>query len=480
MPKLTIDPWQPEYGAQAEIGLSLDELPEPSVQVDPNVETDDWSEARSPQPGGQRPPFLFIDGVRRIDCRLLVEEGAERAWGLLGSFGVGAVLADGGDASWQSARIERLAIVGAGLAIDPVEVTVGEGSVECNASRAHCCRTKEVRAPGDCLRGANRRVDSLLRLKLAGGRAWPSPTTARADSSIASEVQRTMRSKLSLVATVGFAAALVAPTAVLAAGPTDHVRGTGVRDITATALGQSIAGRAAEHRIRLGAPHQKLKVYQDASGYTVVPDGTPIAAVASTDDNGQPVIAYAPVVMAAADSTGGSDSLTTSPSWSFVTSNCYARISDSWSWMDHCTQIYHLLNDGDGTREYYALQHYATAAGNWPWSLWWGKISSSPIVTGNYGAQTWVDWSPKSDYSGNCRDVTLNVNAVFVGLSYTAQECEQWHLTKANPAVNYTLQGDWHVAYNNARELAYENAVWVAQGKSVAWTVPAEVHGGAL
>lgn len=163
MPKLTIDPWQPEYGAQAEIGLSLDELPEPSVQVDPNVETDDWSEARSPQPGGQRPPFLFIDGVRRIDCRLLVEEASERAWGLLGSFGVGAVLADGGDASWQSARIERLAIVGAGLAIDPVEVTVGERSVE---FLPQAVAGRDALAPLEGLQAAMRRAEGELAASL--------------------------------------------------------------------------------------------------------------------------------------------------------------------------------------------------------------------------------------------------------------------------------------------------------------------------
>lgn len=106
------------------------------------------------------------------------------------------------------------------------------------------------------------------------------------------------------------------------------------------------------------------------------------------------------------------------------------------------------------------------------------KISSSPIVGGSFGAQSWVDWSPRSDYSGNCRPVGLSVSALGIGLGFSTEQCESYHFTKDNPAVNYSLQGTWFVGSNVNRELAYEIAVSVAQGKGVAWTVPAEVHGG--
>lgn len=64
------------------------------------------------------------------------------------------------------------------------------------------------------------------------------------------------------------------------------------------------------------------------------------------------------------------------------------------------------------------------------------------------------------------------------GLGMTTEQCEQYHFTKDNPAVNYSLRGNWYVGSDTNRALGYEIGVSVAQGKSVAWTVPAEVHGG--
>jgi hypothetical protein len=159
VPKLTIDPWQPDYGAQAEIGLSMDELPEPSVQVDPNVETADWSHAVVPPPITAVPPFVFIDGVRRIDCRLLVETEHDRAWGLLGSFGVGSVRSDGEAASFHRASIQRLAIAGAGLAIDPLEIVIGESAV---TFAPQSVAGRDPLAPLQGLQAAMRRAEAEL------------------------------------------------------------------------------------------------------------------------------------------------------------------------------------------------------------------------------------------------------------------------------------------------------------------------------
>jgi hypothetical protein len=162
LPKLKIDPWQPEYGAQAEIGLTIDELPEPSVQVDPNVETDDWTHGVTPDSVAARPRFLFIDGVRRIDCRLVIEDGEQRAWGLLGSFGVGSVLSDAPTASWHRADVHRLAVIGGGMLIDPFVVEVGAGSV---TFEPLSIVDREPLAPLTALQAAMRRSEA----ELAGG-----------------------------------------------------------------------------------------------------------------------------------------------------------------------------------------------------------------------------------------------------------------------------------------------------------------------
>lgn len=156
MARLKVDPWQPEFGAQAEIGLSVSELPEPTVQVDPKIETGDWGQPRTPRPDVGRPPFVFIDGVRRIDLRLVVEDGDKRAFGLLGSFGVGSVLADG-QAGWHSASIQRLAITGGGILIDPVEVSIGSRAI---TFEPRSIADVDAVAPVEALQAAMRRAEA--------------------------------------------------------------------------------------------------------------------------------------------------------------------------------------------------------------------------------------------------------------------------------------------------------------------------------
>jgi uncharacterized protein len=146
-----------------EIGLSLDQLPEPSVHVDATVETSDWSNPIVPRPAAQA-PFVFIDGVRRIDFRVMAEDGDRRAWGLIGSFGVGAVLADG-QATWREAAVHRLIIIGGGLAVDPIEVTIGGERL---VFEPLSVIGDDIAAPLHRLQAAMREAEGRLALELAG------------------------------------------------------------------------------------------------------------------------------------------------------------------------------------------------------------------------------------------------------------------------------------------------------------------------
>ncbi len=87
---LRLDPWAAEY----EGSIQLPEEGE-AVAVDTRVERPVWEEVRPP---AEPPPrrIAFVDGVRRIEHRLLVGEEDRTVFGLLGSFGVGGVLVDGG------------------------------------------------------------------------------------------------------------------------------------------------------------------------------------------------------------------------------------------------------------------------------------------------------------------------------------------------------------------------------------------------
>lgn len=106
---LRADPWLPEYGMGFD--AAVDEAPPESV--DPFVETADWSRGLS---GVPRPAALaFVDGVRRVEVRLLASDGDRRAPGLFGSYAAGAVHSDGA-ARFGEHRVRRALVVGGGLA----------------------------------------------------------------------------------------------------------------------------------------------------------------------------------------------------------------------------------------------------------------------------------------------------------------------------------------------------------------------------
>jgi hypothetical protein len=118
--KLRIDPWDPEYGASAEIDTELEE----PVGLDLSAEVvGPWRPIEVPWRDGL-PCCAFVDGVRRIDARLFAEEGEAEAPGLAGSWAVG------GAWSTRPPKIDRIVVgrelvLGAGLAHPPLAVTVG-------------------------------------------------------------------------------------------------------------------------------------------------------------------------------------------------------------------------------------------------------------------------------------------------------------------------------------------------------------------
>ncbi len=85
---LRLDPWAPEYEAMVQVGDDLE-----PASVDIRVERPIW-EAVRPVPGPAAARIAFVDGVRRIERRLVVVDEGRSYFGLLGSYGVGAVSVD--------------------------------------------------------------------------------------------------------------------------------------------------------------------------------------------------------------------------------------------------------------------------------------------------------------------------------------------------------------------------------------------------
>src|SRR4029453_15796842 len=85
---LRLDPWAPEYEGMVQMGDDLE-----PASVDIRVERPVW-EAVRPVPGAVAARIAFVDGVRRIERRLVVVEEGRSYFGLLGSYGVGAASVD--------------------------------------------------------------------------------------------------------------------------------------------------------------------------------------------------------------------------------------------------------------------------------------------------------------------------------------------------------------------------------------------------
>jgi hypothetical protein len=111
-----IDPWEPEYEAAIQLGASEEQ----EAEVDLQVELGSWVAV---QPSAVTPaaPLFFVDGVRRIEHRILVEAGDRTLFGLLGSFAVGATRV-AAQARVLREEIRRTCVVGGGVELAPWEI----------------------------------------------------------------------------------------------------------------------------------------------------------------------------------------------------------------------------------------------------------------------------------------------------------------------------------------------------------------------
>jgi hypothetical protein len=155
---LRLDPWAAEYEGSIQVGEEDEAVP-----VDIRVEAAVWTAVR-PVAGPPPRRIAFVDGVRRIEHRLLVSEGERTVFGLLGSFGVGAVIVDG------AARIAeeptgRVAVAGGGLRLDPFSAPVSEGRVILFEPRTEAENTPV--APVQGLQAAMRHAEAGLAERLA-------------------------------------------------------------------------------------------------------------------------------------------------------------------------------------------------------------------------------------------------------------------------------------------------------------------------
>ena len=116
--RFSVDPWDPSYG------VSLDVAEGQSRQeVDPGVElaTEQWAPIDPPADGSAPAATLFVDGVRRVDAQVWVDDGDAALPALCASYAAGVICCCPSDgAHLAAAEVRRGIITTAEHAVDVV------------------------------------------------------------------------------------------------------------------------------------------------------------------------------------------------------------------------------------------------------------------------------------------------------------------------------------------------------------------------
>src|SRR5262245_30594282 len=122
---LRLDPWEVEYGSELPLGVPRDEG---DATADAGVELppEQWRPLR-PSPGAELPQrVVFIDGVRRIEARVLARAAGRLCHGAFGSYGVGCAEVAGGAATIGEVAVDRLLALDSGMSLPgPLQVDAG-------------------------------------------------------------------------------------------------------------------------------------------------------------------------------------------------------------------------------------------------------------------------------------------------------------------------------------------------------------------
>jgi hypothetical protein len=113
MSRLHVEGWAPEYGASVD---QDDALTPAEGSVDVTVEDREWIPIAGRDDG--IPVIAFVDGVRRVDARLVLDDESGPIAGICGSFGVGAAVwrRDERRSTIERPAVARMAILSGGRA----------------------------------------------------------------------------------------------------------------------------------------------------------------------------------------------------------------------------------------------------------------------------------------------------------------------------------------------------------------------------
>src|ERR1700746_219696 len=102
-----LDPWPPDYDS----AIQIDEADTQTPEIDLKVEAPQWTAIQC-GPADSRFLMCFVDGVRRVEARVISQDADQIIYGLFGSAGVGTVLCRNGLAEMDLLSVRRYLIIG--------------------------------------------------------------------------------------------------------------------------------------------------------------------------------------------------------------------------------------------------------------------------------------------------------------------------------------------------------------------------------
>jgi len=152
--KVRIDPWAIDYGS--ELPLAGDDIGD-DENVDAAVEApaELWAPIR-PNDSAPR-DLVFVDGIRRLELRLMLGEGGALRHGALGAFAVGAANSTSQGAAIVHESISRLAIASGGVSL-PAALDVAQALIYEPHSTHHIDPDAPMRALHEAMRTSEERV----------------------------------------------------------------------------------------------------------------------------------------------------------------------------------------------------------------------------------------------------------------------------------------------------------------------------------
>ncbi len=163
-------------------------------------------------------------------------------------------------------------------------------------------------------------------------------------------------------------------------------------------------------------------------------------------------------------------------SWATGTSGCYTITITNAATMQTCWYKKKMLDDGDGSFDYYSYRRKAwgqpASISGKDWSVTGMVVRSYPTSGTAANFKGVIARKPGSDFTGNCDTLPFDLSLGYKGASigFNFMDCDKYDVTfgtKFGDYSNYFKQGA--VFSGGNREVAYHEITKVSQGASAVW-----------